>query len=57
MRTYILRCLAAQILTLFFASLIVFIWGRLIPGGIIDMMLSRNDFAVGKDRAQGEAVI
>jgi binding-protein-dependent transport system inner membrane component len=54
---YIVRRLLALIPTLFFASLIVFVTVRLIPGNVIDLMLSRNDIAVGKDRAQLEAAL
>jgi len=57
MRTYILRRLLALIPTLFFASLIVFISVRLIPGSVIDMMMAQNDIAVGKDRALVEAAL
>ena len=57
MLPYISRRLLALIPTLFFASLIVFITVRLIPGSVIDMMLSQNDIAVGKDRAQLEAAL
>jgi len=52
---YILRRLLALAPTLFFGSLIVFVTVRLIPGNVIDLMLSQNDIAVGKDRAQLEA--
>ena len=57
MQTYILRRLLALAPTLFFASLIVFVTVRLIPGNVIDLMLSQNDIAVGKDRAQLEAAL
>ena len=57
MQTYIVRRLLALIPTLFFASLIVFVTVRLIPGSVIDLMLSQNDIAVGKDRAQLEAAL
>jgi peptide/nickel transport system permease protein len=57
MQTYIARRLLALIPTLFFASLIVFVTVRLIPGSVIDLMLSQNDIAVGKDRAQLEAAL
>jgi len=57
MLPYISRRLLALIPTLFFASLIVFVTVRLIPGSVIDMMLSQNDIAVGKDRAQLEAAL
>jgi peptide/nickel transport system permease protein len=44
MHTYLIRRLLALIPTLFFASIIVFSVIRLIPGDIIDLMLSENDF-------------
>jgi peptide/nickel transport system permease protein len=57
MSTYVLRRLLAVVPTLFFASLIVFVTVRLIPGSVIELMLSQNDIAVGKDRAHLEAVL
>jgi peptide/nickel transport system permease protein len=48
MQAYIMRRLLALIPTMFFASLIVFVTVRLIPGDIIDMMLSQNDIAAAK---------
>jgi peptide/nickel transport system permease protein len=57
MPTYVVRRLLALIPTLFFASLIVFVTVRLIPGNVIDLMLSQNDIAVGQDRAQLEAAL
>jgi peptide/nickel transport system permease protein len=48
MGAYIARRLLALLPTLFFASLIVFITVRLIPGDIIDLMLSQNDVAADK---------
>ncbi len=48
MQAYILRRLLALIPTLLFASIIVFVTVRLIPGDIIDMMLSQNDVSAGK---------
>src|ERR1700675_2350960 len=57
MLPYISRRLLALIPTLFFASLIVFVTVRIIPGNVIDLMLSQNDIAVGKDRAQLEAAL
>jgi peptide/nickel transport system permease protein len=48
MRTYLLRRLLALIPTLFFASLIVFFTIRLIPGDVVDLMLSQNDVAAEK---------
>jgi peptide/nickel transport system permease protein len=57
MHGYVLRRLLALVPTLFFASLIVFVTVRIIPGNVIDLMLSQNDIAVGKDRAQLEAAL
>jgi peptide/nickel transport system permease protein len=48
MQAYVVRRLLALIPTLFFASLIVFITVRLIPGDIIDLMLSSHDISAGK---------
>ena len=48
MQAYIVRRLLALIPTLFFASLIVFVTVRLIPGNVIDLMLSQNDIAADK---------
>ena len=48
MQAYIIRRLLALIPTLFFASVIVFITVRLIPGDIIDLMLSSNDIGANK---------
>lgn len=48
MWAYIVRRLLALIPTLFFASLIVFVTVRLIPGDAIDLMLSQNDISAGK---------
>jgi peptide/nickel transport system permease protein len=48
MQAYIVRRLLALVPTLFFASLIVFVTVRLIPGSVIDMMLSQNDIAADK---------
>ena len=58
MRAYIIRRLLTLIPTLLFASIIVFVTVRLIPGDVIDMMLSQNDIAAGKrSREQLEAVL
>jgi peptide/nickel transport system permease protein len=43
MQAYLIRRLLALVPTLFFASVIVFVTVRLIPGDIIDLMLSQND--------------
>jgi peptide/nickel transport system permease protein len=48
MQAYIVRRLLALVPTLFFASLIVFVTVRLIPGSVIDLMLSQNDIAADK---------
>lgn len=58
MQAYIIRRLLALIPTLFFASLIVFSVVRMIPGDIIDMMLSQNDISADKkSREQLEAAL
>jgi peptide/nickel transport system permease protein len=58
MQAYIARRMLALIPTLFFASLIVFVTVRLIPGDIIDLMLSSNDISAGKQsRVQLEAAL
>lgn len=48
MQAYIARRLLALLPTLLFASIIVFTTVRLIPGDIIDMMLSQNDISASK---------
>jgi peptide/nickel transport system permease protein len=48
MKTYVARRLLALLPTLFFASLIVFVTVRLIPGDVIDLMLSQNDVSASK---------
>jgi peptide/nickel transport system permease protein len=58
MQGYIIRRFLALIPTLIFASFIVFITIRLIPGNIIDLMLSQNDVSASKQtREQLEAVL
>jgi peptide/nickel transport system permease protein len=58
MQAYLVRRLLALIPTLFFASVIVFVTVRLIPGDIIDLMLSQNDIAAAKmGREQLEAAL
>jgi peptide/nickel transport system permease protein len=54
---YTVRRLFALIPTLFFASVIVFVSVRLIPGSVIDLMLANNPLAVDKDRAVIEAAL
>ncbi|MBL8331602.1 MAG: ABC transporter permease [Rubrivivax sp.] len=48
MGAYIARRLMALVPTLVLASLIVFVTIRLIPGDVIDLMLSQNDVAADK---------
>ena len=48
MRAYILRRLMALLPTLVLASIIVFVTVRLIPGDVIDLMLSQNDVSADK---------
>lgn len=58
MQGYILRRIIALIPTLIFASFIVFVTVRLIPGNIIDLMLSQNDVsATQQSRQQLEALL
>ena len=48
MQTYILRRLLALVPTLFIASVIVFVIVRMVPGDVIDLMLSQNDAGSNK---------
>ena len=58
MQGYVIRRILALIPTLFFASLIVFIIIRLMPGNIIDLMLTQNDVSASKQtREQLEAAL
>ncbi len=58
MQAYIIRRVLALVPTLIFASLIVFVTVRLIPGDIIDLMLSSNDIGADKkSREQLEAAL
>ncbi len=57
MKTYILRRLLAMAPTLFFASLIVFVSMRIIPGDVIDLMLAQNDVSTSLDREALEAAM
>lgn len=53
MSGYVIRRLLALAVTLMFASLIVFVTIRLIPGDVVDLMLSQNDVsASAKSRDQ-----
>jgi peptide/nickel transport system permease protein len=57
-RAYAIRRLLALVPTLLFASLIVFLTVRLIPGDVIDLMLSQNDISADKkSRPQLEAAL
>ncbi len=55
MNAYIIRRLLALLPTVFFASLIVFASIRLIPGNVIDLMLSQND--VGADQLSRDQLV
>jgi peptide/nickel transport system permease protein len=58
MHGYVLRRILALIPTLIFASMIVFIIIRLMPGNIIDLMLTQNDVSASKQtRDQLEAAL
>jgi peptide/nickel transport system permease protein len=58
MEAYVVRRILAVVPTLLFASLIVFTTVRLIPGDVIDLMLSQNDISAGKQsREQLEAAL
>ncbi|MBX9943659.1 MAG: ABC transporter permease [Reyranella sp.] len=58
MQAYIVRRVLALVPTLIFASLIVFITVRMIPGDVIDLMLSTNDIGADKkSREQLEAAL
>ena len=55
MQAYLARRLLALVPALFFASLIVFVIVRLVPGNIIDMMLAQND--VGADKLSRDQLV
>ena len=55
MGAYILRRLLALIPTLILASIIVFVTIRMIPGDVIDLMLSQND--IGADKRSRDQLI
>ena len=57
MQVFIIRRLLALIPTLFFVSIIVFCSIRLIPGDVVDLMMSQNDISTGNDRAKVEAAL
>ncbi len=55
MSAYLIRRLLALIPTLLFASMIVFATVRMIPGDVIDMMLSQND--IGADKLSRDQLV
>ncbi len=55
MGAYILRRLLALVPTLIIVSIIVFVTIRMIPGDVIDMMLSQND--IGADKLSRDQLI
>ncbi len=55
MSAYLIRRLLALIPTLLFASMIVFATVRMIPGDVIDMMLSQND--IGADKRSRDQLV
>ena len=59
MYTYLIRRLIALIPTMFFASIIVFSVVRMVPGDIIDLMLTENDYGASdiKNRQELEAAM
>ncbi len=59
MGTYLLRRLLALIPTLLFASVLVFSVVRLVPGDVLDLMLSENDYSASSHdtRADLEAAL
>lgn len=54
MGTYVLRRLLALIPTLIFASILVFSVVRLIPGDVLDLMLSENDYSASSHETRDE---
>ncbi len=57
MQAFVIRRLLALLPTLLFTSLIFFSSIRLIPGDVIDLMLSQNDISTGNDRQVVEAAL
>ncbi len=57
MQAFVTRRLLALLPTLIFASLIVFVSMRLIPGDVIDLMLAQNDLSTDYDRGAIEAAL
>jgi peptide/nickel transport system permease protein len=57
MRSYIIRRLLLLVPTVFLASLIVFFIIRLIPGSVVDIMVSEMQFATEMDRVAIEKAL
>ncbi len=57
MQAFVIRRIAALVPTLFFASIIVFMIVRLIPGDVIDLMLSQDSGADKLDRGALERAL
>jgi peptide/nickel transport system permease protein len=57
MRAYLLRRLLLLVPTLLFASIIVFVTVRLVPGDVVDLMMAQNDISAVRDRARIEAAL
>ena len=57
MQAFVIRRIAALVPTLFFASVIVFMVVRLIPGDVIDLMLSQDSGADKLDRGALERAL
>ncbi len=57
MQAFVIRRIAALVPTLFFASVIVFMVVRLIPGDVIDLMLSQDSGADKLDRSALERAL
>lgn len=57
MQAFVIRRIAALVPTLFFASIIVFMVVRLIPGDVIDLMLSQDGGADKLDRGALERAL
>jgi len=54
LRAYVIRRLFLIIPTLFLVTVIVFLTMRLVPGSVIDLMVSQREFDTGIDRAELE---
>jgi len=51
---YLIRRLLAMVPTLFFASIICFSVVRMVPGDILDLMLTENDFGSGDPKTRAD---